>query len=211
VNQVETPLTCVVADDYPAVVDAVSRLLEGAAIEVVARATDGIEALAAIERLQPNVAVLDVAMPGMGGVEIARLAEASTPETATILYTDATERTALVDALEAGVRGFVLKTGPLEELARAVAVVAGGEVFVDPLLGPTLMRAAADQPLHVLSPREREILRQLADGKSNDDIGKALFIAPDTVRTYIRRAMEKLDADTRTQAVAIAIRESFIA
>jgi DNA-binding NarL/FixJ family response regulator len=207
----EAALTCVIADDYPALVDSVSRLLEGRGIEIVGWAADGTAALAAIERLKPNVAVVDVAMPGMGGIEIARLAGRSTPGTAVVLYTGSPEHASLVQALDAGVRGFVLKTGPLEELARAVAVAAGGNIFVDPLLAPTLVRAAADHALPVLSSREREILRLLGEGKSNDEIGKALFIAPDTVRTYIRRAMEKLDADTRTQAVAIAIRESFIA
>jgi DNA-binding NarL/FixJ family response regulator len=98
----------------------------------------------------------------------------------------------------------------LTERLRAVEVVAAGKTYVDPVLAPTLVRAGANgHP--ALSAREREILRHLADGERNDEIARALFLSPDTVRTYLRRAMEKLEADTRTEAVAIALRQSFIA
>jgi two-component system NarL family response regulator len=88
-------------------------------------------------------------------------------------------------------------------------MAAHGEIYVDPALAGMVVQAAAGN-LPGLSEREREILRSLADGKSNEQIGNALNIAPDTVRTYIKRAMQKLEADTRTQAVAIAIRRSII-
>jgi DNA-binding NarL/FixJ family response regulator len=106
----------------------------------------------------------------------------------------------------------VLKATPPAELVRAVRLVAAGSMYVDPVLAPILLRAIARAPEHAsLSKREREILRLLADGKSNDEIAKELLISADTVRTYLRRAMKKLDADTRTQAVAIALRQSLIA
>jgi DNA-binding NarL/FixJ family response regulator len=115
----------------------------------------------------------------------------------------------LAEALDAGARGFILKESPISELLGAVRLVGAGGTYVDPALAPTLVRAGATgHP--ALSQREREILRHLADGQKNDEIAKELSISPDTVRTYIRRAMEKLEADTRTQAVAIALRESLI-
>jgi DNA-binding NarL/FixJ family response regulator len=207
----ESRVTCVVADDHPALVEAVCVLLEADGVEVVARAANGADALEAIERLTPTAAVLDVVMPGLGGIEVARLASASTPQTSSILYTGHSERELLVEALDAGARGFVLKETPLDELVRAVRLCAERQIYVDPLLAPTLVRGGANQPIPALSTRERDILRLLAQGKSNEEIGRALFISPDTVRTYIGRAMRKLNADTRTQAVAIALRESFIA
>jgi two-component system, NarL family, response regulator LiaR len=204
-------ITCVVADDHPALVKGVSLLLGAEGIEVVATANHGEEALRLIELHAPSVAVLDLIMPGLGGIEIARLAGRSAPATATILYTGHAERELLVEALDAGARGFVLKEAPLSDLVRAVVLAAGGQIYVDPVLAPTLVRGSATRPTPGLSARERDILRLLADGKSNDEIAATLYIAADTVRTYIRRAMTKLDADTRTQAVAIAVRESLIA
>lgn len=204
-------MSCVVADDHPALVEAVALLLGLEGVDVVARASDGTAALESIETLRPTVAILDLVMPGLGGIEVARAASRSTPGTATILYTGHRERELLVEALDAGARGFILKETPLTELVRAVKFVAAGGTYVDPLLGPTLVRAGANGPTTELSPREREILRHLADGQTNDEIARALFLSPDTVRTYLRRAMSKLEADTRTHAVAIALRESLIA
>jgi DNA-binding NarL/FixJ family response regulator len=114
------------------------------------------------------------------------------------------------DALDAGVRGFVLKDAPLQYLVRAVEVVAGGGTYVDPVLAGALALARLNKDLPELTQREREVLRLLAEGLSNEDIGKRLFISPETVRTHIRKAMGKLDADTRTEAVATALRQSLI-
>jgi DNA-binding NarL/FixJ family response regulator len=203
-------VTCVVADDHPALVEAVSVLLEAEGIDVVARAGDGAQALAAIEQLQPSVAVLDLVMPRRGGIEVARLIAKSSPGTSAVLYTGHAERELLVEAIGAGGRGFVLKERPLTDLVRAVKLAAAGEIYVDPVLAPTLVRASVSRGGPPLSPRERDILRLLSEGLANDAIAGLLAISPDTVRTYIRRAMEKLEADTRTQAVAIALREQQI-
>jgi DNA-binding NarL/FixJ family response regulator len=203
-------VSCIVADDHPALVEAVASLLHANGIDVVAKVRDGEEALAAIRAHEPTVAVLDLIMPRRAGIEVARLTSQMMPRTETILYTGQNDRELLVEALDAGARGFVLKEAPLLELVRAVQLVANGGTYVDPVLAPTLVRGGSSQPHPALSTREREILRLLADGKSNDEIARALFISPETVRTYIRRAMQKLEADTRTQAVAIAMRSSYI-
>jgi DNA-binding NarL/FixJ family response regulator len=203
-------VTCLVADDHPPLVEMMARLLTEHGFRVVARAADGVAALAAIEAQRPTVALLDVTMPLMNGIEVATKAARLVPETAAVLYTAAADRELLVEALDAGARGFVLKDAPLAEVVRAVTIAAHGEIYVDPALAGTVIQAARARNIPGLSKREREILRSLADGKSNEQIGNALNIAPDTVRTYIRRAMQKLEADTRTQAVAIAIRQSMI-
>jgi len=206
----QAAITCVVADDHPGLVEAISILLAARGVEVVARASNGAAALAAIEAHSPTVAVLDLVMPGLGGIEAARLAHERCPETAVILYTGYGEQELLVEAVDAGVRGFVHKEAPLDEFLRAVELVAAGGTYVDPMLAPTLVRAGATHPVIALSSREREILRLVADGKTDDDIGQALHISAHTVRTYVRRAVQKLEADNRTHAVAIALRESFI-
>jgi DNA-binding NarL/FixJ family response regulator len=205
-------LTCVVADDHPALVSATVLLLEEEGIEVVAYASDGTAALAAIEEHRPNVALLDVLMPGLTGIEVAIQVRDRVPETATVLYTGYAEGQMLTEALAAGARGFVLKDAPLNDVVRAVAHAARGESYVDPGLASALVRVHASPVgvAHGLSAGERDILHLLADGRSNEEIATALSLTPETVRTYVRRAMLKLAADTRTQAVAIALRRSII-
>jgi DNA-binding NarL/FixJ family response regulator len=203
-------ITCVVADDHPAVMALVTDLLVANGIRVVARATDGGDALAAIEAHEPTVAVLDLVMPGMGGVEVARRARERSPRTAAVIYTGRDEEELLVEAVDAGARAFVRKEGAGDELVHAVEVAAAGSTYIDPALAPVLVRGSALHPAVPLSAREREILRHLADGMTNDEIGTALFISGHTVRTHLRRAMHKLDADNRTEAVATALRESLI-
>ena len=204
------PITCLVADDHPAVVQAVTDYLGGHAIEVVGQARDGDEALARIGELKPAVAIVDVRMPRLSGVEVAKQAGRVSPDTAVILYTAHAERALLTEALDAGARGFVLKEAPMTELLRAVELVADGRTYVDPVLAGFLSSSAAGDKSLKLTPRERDTLRLLADGNTNEQIGKQLFISPETVRTHVRKAMAKLDADTRTQAVATALRQSLI-
>ena len=207
----DAPTTCLVADDHPAVVEAVSDVLAEHGIEVVGRARDGREALELIEEAKPDVALLDLRMPGLSGIEVARLVGKSAPDTAVILYTAFGDRALLTEAMDAGARGFVLKEAPLAEVVRAVELVAAGRTYVDPVLAGVLSSSAATEKMSTLTQRERDVLRLLADGMSNDEIGKELFISPETVRTHVRKAMAKLDADTRTQAVATALRQSLIA
>jgi DNA-binding NarL/FixJ family response regulator len=203
-------ITCLVADDHPAVVEAVSDVLGEHGIVVTAKARDGEEALEKIEAERPAVALLDVRMPRLDGIEVARRAARSTPETAVILYTAFGDRALLTEALDAGARGFVLKEAPLAEVVRAVELVAAGKTYVDPVLAGVLSSSAATDKILNLTQREREVLRLLADGHANEEIGKRLFISSETVRTHVRKAMAKLDADTRTQAVATALRQSLI-
>jgi DNA-binding NarL/FixJ family response regulator len=205
------PITCLVADDHPAMVEAICDTLADDGIEIVGRAVDGEEALAKIQTRKPDVAVVDLRMPRVGGIETARQVARSTPETAVILYTAYGDRALLTEAIDAGARGFVLKEAPLADLVRAVRIVAEGGTYVDPVLAGALATADATAKLPDLTQRERDVLRLLADGHSNEEIGKELFISPETVRTHVRKAMEKLDADTRTQAVATALRQSLIA
>lgn len=204
-------IRCFVADDHPAMVEAVSEVLTEHGLDVVGRARDGEDAANAIAETKPDVAVIDVRMPRVSGIEVARRCARLSPDTAIILYTGYGDRALITEALDAGVRGFVLKEAPLADLVRAVEVVAAGGTYVDPVLAGVLASAEVTGKLPALTQREREVLRLLADGLANEEIGKRLFISPETVRTHVRKAMAKLDADTRTQAVAKALRQSLIA
>ena len=207
----QAPITCVVADDHPAVLEAVAEFLVQGGVEVVARARDGEEALEKIEQRKPRVALVDVRMPKLGGIELTRRAQRSAPETSILLYTGYGDRALLTEALDAGVRGFVLKEAPMDDLLRALHSVATGGTYVDPVLAGTLAASSIGNKLPELTQRERDVLRLLADGLANEEIGKRLFISAETVRTHVRKAMDKLDADTRTQAVARALRDHLIA
>jgi DNA-binding NarL/FixJ family response regulator len=206
-----TALRLLVADDHPAIIDAVARYVaDEQDIELVGRAADGEEALRLIEERRPDVALLDIRMPKFGGIEVLkRLAESDTAP-AVILYTGYPERALLLEAVDARARGFLLKESPLTDLMRAIRTVAEGGMYIDPVLAVVLVSAEAAERLTTLTKREREVLRLLADGMRNEQVGKALSISPLTVRTHVKNAMGKLEADTRTQAVASALRQSLI-
>jgi two-component system, NarL family, nitrate/nitrite response regulator NarL len=203
-------VTCVIADDHPPIVDAAMRYLTAAGFVVVATAHTGEQALEAVERHAPSVCIADVQMPHVGGLELVRRVTRLAPNTAVLLYSGFSDRALVMDALDAGARGFALKDGPLDDLARAVDLVAAGKVYIDPVLAGTLA-GAGDRSRAPLSPREREVLRLLAAGGSYGEIGSTLFLSPDTVRAHAHKAMTKLGARTRTEAVAVALRNALIA
>jgi two-component system response regulator DesR len=126
-----------------------------------------------------------------------------------LLYSGVSDRGLVSDALDAGAKGFALKDAPLDDLGRALDTVAAGGLYVDPVLAASLAIRRGDERKS-LSEREREVLRLLAEGGSYADIGASLFLSPDTVRAHAQRAMLKLGARTRTQAVAVALREAVI-
>lgn len=211
VTAAASPIRCVVADDHPAILDAVSRFLESErGFELLGRAGDGEGALQLIEELAPDIALLDIRMPGFGGIEIAAKLAASASATAVVLFTAYPERALLLAALDVGVRGFILKEAPLDELARALRIVVGGGSYIDASLASVLAGPAANKSMLTLTKRERDVLRLLAEGMRDEQAGRTLSISPLTVRTHVQHAMAKLSCDTRTQAVAVALRESLI-
>ena len=206
-------VTCVVADDHPPILQSICERLQELDINVVALASDGIEAQRLIELHEPQIALVDIEMPGQSGIDTARavLRKHSPMKIRFIFYTAFGEQAVLQEAVDVGARGFIKKEGPLRELGDAVRQVVAGEVYMDPGLSYAIASSKAIGTLRELTTREREVLRLLADGHTNDEAGKALFISGDTVRTHVRHAMAKLDADTRTQAVATALRLQKIA
>jgi len=202
-------VTCVIADDHPPVLQFLSRYLSNAGITITASTRDGEEALRKIEQTRPTVAVLDARMPRMSGLEVLRALNGK-GETRVILYTGYGDDALLSDALDAGVAGVIDKEAPLDDLVRAIKIVAEGGTYLDPTAAAALIAQRRRNRTRELTQRERDVLRLLADGNSNEQIGAILSISPQTVRTHVQKAMEKLDASTRVQAVATALRDSLI-
>jgi DNA-binding NarL/FixJ family response regulator len=164
--------------------------------------------VALAERRRPDVVIMDLRMPDMDGLEATEQVLERVPTTGVLIFTAYGERSLLQRGLESGARGYILKEAPHETLLRAIEKVAAGETFVDPGLMAEFV--AGQGQADILTPREREILQLLADGMSNADVAAKLFISQETVKSHVRHILAKLEADTRTQAVAIALREAMI-
>jgi DNA-binding NarL/FixJ family response regulator len=202
-------ITCLIVDDHEVVREGVRISLSNAQhIRVVGEASDGEAAVALAERRHPNVVIMDVRMPGMDGLEATKLLTERAPESAVLIFTAYSERSLLSRGLESGAKGYILKEAPRETLVRAIEKVAGGETFVDPALMTAFLPGRDKDDM--LTQREREILQLLADGMSNADVAERLFISQETVKSHVRHILTKLEADTRTHAVAIALREAMI-
>jgi DNA-binding NarL/FixJ family response regulator len=203
-------ITCVIVDDHPAIYRGVDAGFAGTAISVVGLATGVREALRVLAELRPDVALVDLKLDG-DGFEVIQGLRTVSPPTRVVVFTGLGDRASLLRAMDLGVEGFVLKAAPLEELVRAVTVTAAGGTYVDPTIARELAGGGAAERARRLTEREWEIIRLLARGYGNEEIGKALFISAATVRTHLRNAMEKLGASTRAQAVAIAFADRSIA
>ena len=202
-------VVCVLADDHPPIIDALTRFLSAAGFTVVATALDGEAALAAVAEQRPTVLIADVRMPQLDGIELAKRVLDLYPDTVVLLYSGVADTGLASAALDAGARGFALKDAPLDDLARAIDVVASGGLYIDPVLAARLASPGRLARKN-LTDRERQVLRLLSDGSSYAEIGSQLFLSPDTVRAHAQRAMTKLGARTRTHAVAVALREDLI-
>jgi DNA-binding NarL/FixJ family response regulator len=175
---------------------------------VIGEAADGASAVELAERRKPDVVIMDVRMPGMDGLEATKLLTERVPESKVLIFTAYSERSLLGRGLESGAKGYILKEAPHQTLVRAIEKVAQGEGYVDPALMPAFL--SGKDSTDMLTAREREILQLLADGMSNADVAAKLFISQETVKSHVRHILTKLEADTRTHAVAIALRDAII-
>ena len=202
-------ITALIVDDHEVVREGLRLSLSRAPhIRVVGEAGDGQAAIDLAERRRPNVVIMDVRMPGMDGLEATKALSEKLPDVAVLIFTAFSERTLLSRGLESGAKGYILKEAPHETLVRAIEKVAGGESFIDPALMPAFLTGKDREEM--LTAREREILQLLADGMSNADVAQRLFISQETVKSHVRHILAKLEADTRTHAVAIALRDAII-
>jgi DNA-binding NarL/FixJ family response regulator len=202
-------ITCLIVDDHEVVREGLRLSLSRAPhIRVVGEAGDGKAAIDLAERRRPNVVIMDVRMPGLDGLDATKELIEKEPNAAVLIFTAYSERSLLARGLESGAKGYILKEAPHETLVRAIEKVAGGESFIDPALMPAFLSGKDREDM--LTAREREILQLLADGMSNADVAQRLFISQETVKSHVRHILAKLEADTRTHAVAIALRDAII-
>ena len=194
---------CLVADDHPALVAAVSDFLEKNGFEVVGQARDGLAAVAGVQETKPDIALIDYRMPHLEGAELLTRLKAEAPEMLIAVYTADTDQSIVAVVFEAGADALILKDAPMADLVYALESIRSGRRYVDPALART---ALGNGQKPALTPREAEVLGHVADGLSHDEIGRRLSISPETVRTHVRKACERLNARTRTHAVATALR-----
>ena len=203
------PLRVLIADDHPIVREGLRAVLSTVpGFELVGTAATGQEALAVAAATGPDVVVMDLHMPELDGVAATRALLAEQPTVAVLILTMYDDDEMLVAALRAGARGYLLKGASHTDIAQALrAVAAGGAVFgsgiADLVLGHISGRPA-DTPFPELTPREREILGLLADGRGNQDVARRLYLSPKTVRNHIANILAKIGAPDRAQAIAMA-------
>ncbi|MGZ4353751.1 MAG: response regulator [Gaiellaceae bacterium] len=202
-------ISCLIVDDHEVVREGLRLSLSRAPhIRVVGEAADGASAVELVQRRKPDVVIMDVRMPGMDGLEATKILTETVPDSKVLIFTAYSEKSLLSRGLESGAKGYILKEAPHQTLVRAIEKIAAGEGYVDPALMPAFL-AGKDRD-EMLTVREREILQLLADGMSNADVASRLFISQETVKSHVRHILTKLEADTRTHAVAIALREAII-
>jgi DNA-binding NarL/FixJ family response regulator len=209
-------ISLVLADDHRLVRQGLRRYLESTVgFTVLGEASTGTEMVDMAAELEPDIALLDIRMPEMDGIEAARRIRSKVPQAGVVILTAYDDRHFVVEAVRAGARGYVLKTRDAEHLLQTIRLVAQGNMVIDPepvaALAEELAEASRrDSSAQTLSVREQEILQLLAFGYTNRDIAGRLFISPDTVKTHLEHIFQKLGANDRTSAVAEALRRRLI-
>ncbi len=205
----------IVADDHPMFREGVARAIrERPDLELVGEAADGREAVALVEDLQPDVALLDVRMPGLQGMQALEAFQWRGAQVRVIFLSAFASGEIVHSAVAAGARAFLSKESGRQEICEAIARVARGELMVDPrvegdLLGAIQRHAAVDRE-PVISEREIEVLRLVAEGCSTSQIAVALHLSPETVKSHLKALFGKLEVSTRTAAVVEAMRRGLL-
>ncbi len=207
-------VSIVVADDHPLFRQGVVQSLaahEG--FSVVGEAGTGEEAVILVSETNPDVLLLDIAMPGSGGLATIEHVIATSPMTQVLMLTVSEDPDDLMTALRAGARGYVLKGVPAQGLVDAVEAVTGGEVFVSPALASAILYEMTHEdpinPLDDLTERERQVLQLVGQGLTNREIGEELFLAEKTVKHYMTSVLQKLRVRSRVEAALLAAQQTF--
>ncbi len=199
-------LRVVIADDHPFYRQGLARLLSQSGVEVVGEAANGPDAIELVERTAPDVAVVDLNMPGMSGVEVARRLNERMPASRVLVVSVSAQEEDVTEAILAGASGYVLKDGPVEEVVAGIRAAAAGESLLSPRIAGTLLDRIRDRevqpelPPIPLSQRELQVLRLVAQGRGESEIGEALHIGAGAVTKHISSLLMKLQVENRVQA-----------
>ena len=181
----------------------------------IVEAADGDDAMVKVAAAPPDVALLDIRMPGLSGVELCGAIRAVSPSTGVIMLTSSEEESDLYSSIKNGASGYLLKDSSIEQLGEAIRLVARGQSLISPAMATKLLeefveisKPKVETP--TLTPREMEVLRQVARGLSNHEIGAELFISENTVKNHIRNIFEKLQMKSRMEAVMYAVRSKLL-
>ncbi len=211
------PLRTLVVDDQELVRAGFRMILERGGLEVVGEAADGESAVALAKRLVPDVVLMDIRMPVLDGIEATRQVVAAHPEVRVVVLTTFDLDEYVLEAVRAGASGFLLKDIPPADLVHAVRVVARGDALLAPALTRRLLERFAADPgltacpaLERLTPREGEVVRLVASGLSNAEVGATLFLSEATVKTYVSRLLAKLDVRDRVQLTVLAYESGLV-
>ena len=207
------PIQVLLADDHLIVRQGLKALLEREGIKVVGEAADGHEAVRLAQALRPDVAVLDLAMPLLNGLDAAREIVRASPRTRPILLTMHSEDPYVLEALRAGIKGYVLKTQPSTDLVQAIQEVSRGRIYLSPGVSRGVVEAylaKTELPPDPLSPREREVLQLVAEGKTTKETARLLGVSIKTAENHRTRIMAKLDIHETAGLVRYAIRQGII-
>ena len=207
------PIKVLLADDHTLVRQGLKSLLEREGIQVVGEAQDGHEVLQLAAKLSPDVAVIDISMPILNGLDAARELKRSAPKTKTILLTRHDEDEYLIEALRAGVKGYILKNQAASDLVHAIQLVCRGQVYLSPGMSSVVVDAYLSKtqlPVDPITSREREVLQLIAEGKSTKDIASLLGISVKTADSHRSRLMRKLDIHEVASLVRYAVRKGLV-
>lgn len=207
------PIQVLLADDHQIVRQSLRLLLEREGLKVVGEAADGQDAVTLAESTHPDVAVLDVTMPVLNGLDAAREIQKVSPRTKTVFLTVHDEDPYLLDALRAGAKGYVVKTHAAENLIQAIREAARGGVYLSPEVSRAVVQAYQNKTElspDPLSPRERQVLQLIAEGKTTKEVASVLNISVKTAETHRTHIMEKLDIHETASLVRYAIRNGMI-
>jgi DNA-binding NarL/FixJ family response regulator len=203
----------ILADDHVLVRQSLKSLLEREGFQVVGEASDGQEAIRSVESLRPDIAVMDISMPILNGVDAARELSRSFPKTKSILLTQHDEDQYISEALEAGVMGYVLKSQAASDLVQAIGQVSRGQVYLSPGIARVVaetFRTKSEKPEDPLTSRERQVLQLIAEGKSTKDVASLLGISVKTAESHRTRLMQKLDIHETASLVRYAVRRGIV-
>ena len=207
------PIRVLVVDDHAVVREGLRTFLElQDGIEVAGEAADGQEAIAAAERLGPDVVLMDLVMPVLDGLTAMRALRDRVPNTRVVVLTSFLDDERLLPALRAGAAGYLLKNAQPQELARAVRAAHAGEAVLDPVVAARLVEAlgAGEEPLDRLTSRERQVLELIGRGFPNKRIALELDVSQKTVKTHVGHVLAKLGVADRTQAAVVAVRAGLV-